>query len=214
MQCLISQPPCCFTMYLLSIYYESTIVLVTGQLKGIRWVFVLIKPQQRGKCKHSSLLTKVIYSKWQGRRRVRNVSKLLYPQQHTCSKYNSRREHTGGQGAQVSQSGQYISLILTIKSLQEETVSYLYLQGTEPGGPQMSVKWRGRVNCVPRQLLQNISTLNSFERFCTSKYKFDLNFPLVTKVKNEFHITLEILQNNQNVRQFCAIFQRSLCFTS
>lgn len=139
MQCLISQPPCCFTMYLLSIYYESTIVLVTGQLKGIRWVFVLIKPQQRGKCKHSSLLTKVIYSKWQGRRRVRNVSKLLYPQQHTCSKYNSRREHTGGQGAQVSQSGQYISLILTIKSLQEETVSYLYLQGTEPGGPQMSV---------------------------------------------------------------------------
>lgn len=57
----------------------------------------------------------------------------------TCSKYNSRREHKGGQGAQISQSGQYISLILTIKGLQEETVSYLYLQGTELGGPQMLV---------------------------------------------------------------------------
>lgn len=43
------------------------------------------------------------------------------------------------------------------------------------------------------QLLENISTINSFERFCISKYKFDLHFSVVTEVENELHITLEIL---------------------
>lgn len=82
-------------------------------------------------------------------------------------------------------------LILTLKALGEEIAYYLCAYSMEPGRPQMVLTMRC-TRGLGHSFGTCISTIH-LSGFVLLRYKLELHLPLLTKVENELHITLEIL---------------------